>query len=128
MDVSEDGCDIHYKVMGVSHHASLKEVDDRYLELVMIWSGPNHPGDDEFAAKQVRVIDEAYGSILKRLMRYDRIDKKQKKPTIQNIVAAQDKILVPGESQEDYWIHADKPPRCELTGHYLESLTHLSDP
>lgn len=101
----------HFQVLALSGDENLDEVDDRYLELVCIWSGPGHPSDDTLTHNQLRVIDEAYQAILPRLMDMDTPSDKGAGFSMKNLEIAQDRIQPSSQDDNAFWIHPDVPPR-----------------
>jgi hypothetical protein len=101
----------HLQVLALSGDENLNEVDNRYLELVVTWSGPKHHGNDTFAQSQLRLIDEAYQAILPRLMDMGTTSDMVGGISMKNLEIAQDRIQPSSQDDNPFWIHPDVPPR-----------------
>lgn len=109
--------DLYYaqclSVLGLKGSECLAEVDARYFDLISNLSGPKPPNDDSLriAQNQIQIIDMAYQAILPQLLQMNPNKDNTDQCSMKNIETAQDRILPSSQDQNEFWIHADIPPR-----------------
>ena len=100
----------YYRVLNIPKDASLHELDERYFECIEYWTSQDRQGDKS-AKLEIRLIDEAYGALLQKLMKVhiEVPPTKATTYTMQQIVNGQERINNPSTSDCEMWL----PPQEE---------------
>ncbi|EXJ54865.1 uncharacterized protein A1O5_12931 [Cladophialophora psammophila CBS 110553] len=86
----------YYRILGLPNHASLKELDERYFELVEYWTMKARGSNDKSGPKlELHLIDQAYKVILSKAMRENEATRKPAPSTytMKDISQGQDRII-----------------------------------
>jgi len=94
---------VHYRTLRVPCGAPVDVVDQAYADLSETWNIKRHPGNEDFALKQLRLIDAAYQAILPQLMKQST----EERPfTMKEVVCGQDRII-PQKNEEYRYLDHD---------------------